>query len=672
MNLEGPISQIKGVGEKRKEKFKKIRIESILDLLYYFPRDYEDLSRPQLFQDGQLGERILVRVEARSKYSVNRQMWKLMVVDQEQTQAEIAFFSQGYLMGKIKEGTNYYLYGDLKVFRGRYQMANPRVYSLWEFKKVQGIRPIYPQQKGLKQFEFEQLIQRVLPELHDLDEVIPKPVRLKYSLLSRASSLKEIHQPTSYERLLEAKKRMVFEEFFILQLSVFYRQGYDTSQEGLPMKKIDMEKILKEIPFPLTPGQDRSLSEIIGSLTDGRAMRRLLQGDVGSGKTMVAMVAMAFCIENGYQCAMMAPTEILASQHYQSALDFFKPFSYRVALLTGKTKAKDREEMLEDLKAGKIDILLGTHALIQDDVIFKKLGLVITDEQHRFGVSQREKLLEKAKAVHSLVMTATPIPRTYAMASYGDLDVSFIDTMPPGRKPVQTTAVSKSDLQKALDFTRAQLREGRQAYVVTPLIEENHQLDLESAIKTYQELKEEFKPFRVSLMHGQLSSSEKESIMEDFYQHKIDLLVSTTVIEVGVNVPNANVMLIYDAQQFGLAQLHQLRGRVGRGSHQSYCILYNSSDSEKSWERMGIMQETTNGLLIAEKDLSLRGAGDFFGTRQSGASSFFIGDVLRDYPIFKEAQVEARRFFHRYKWDQVKDTALEREIRRKEALISRT
>lgn len=231
MNLEGPISQIKGVGEKRKEKFKKIRIESILDLLYYFPRDYEDLSRPQLFQDGQLGERILVRVEARSKYSVNRQMWKLMVVDQEQTQAEIAFFSQGYLMGKIKEGTNYYLYGDLKVFRGRYQMANPRVYSLWEFKKVQGIRPIYPQQKGLKQFEFEQLIQRVLPELHDLEEVIPKPVRLKYSLLSRASSLKEIHQPTSYERLLEAKKRMVFEEFFILQLSVFYRQGYDTSQE---------------------------------------------------------------------------------------------------------------------------------------------------------------------------------------------------------------------------------------------------------------------------------------------------------------------------------------------------------------------------------------------------------------------------------------------------------
>lgn len=672
MQVDGSISQLKGVGDKRKKKFEQIKIMTVLDLLYYFPRDYEDLSQVKTFQKVGLGEKALIKVELQSKFHVNRQLFKIKVIDQDGLLGEIAFFSQAYLFSKLKEGSSYYLYGEVKIFRGTYQLTNPRVYTSWQFKTVQGIRAIYPQQKGLKQFEIEKLIHQALENLEDLEEVIPKPVRDQYQLLSRKESLREIHKPTSYKRLQEAKRRMIFEEFFVLQLSVFYRQGYDTSEDGLPMKKVDMTNFLNQLPFPLTPGQDRSLQEIYKSLTSGKAMRRLLQGDVGSGKTMVAILSMAFALENGYQCAMMAPTEILANQHFASLKEFFDSLGVQVALLTGKTKIKERGKILQKLKTGDLDILVGTHALIQEDVDFRNLGLVITDEQHRFGVSQREKLLEKAQAVHSLVMTATPIPRTYAMASYGDLDVSIIDTLPPGRIPIKTTAVAKENLDKALDFTKKQLSQGRQAYVIAPLIDESQVLDLKSAIEIYKHLKEVMKPFRVELMHGQLSGGEKEDIMDRFYKHDIDLLVSTTVVEVGVNVPNANVMLIYDAQQFGLAQLHQLRGRVGRGTHQSYCILYNSSDTEKSWERMGIMQQTNNGLLIAQKDLELRGAGDFFGTRQSGASSFFLGDVLRDHPIFENAQREARRFFHRYPWDLVKHTGLGREIVRKEALISRT
>lgn len=672
MSIYAPLTQLKGVGPKREEKFRGVHIETILDLLYYFPRDYEDLRTPSSFSRGSFGDPLLVKGKIIGKRRIKTKLWKCSIVDREGTIGEVSFFASDFLYPKLEVGRAYYFYGDLGFFGNQVQLTNPKFYTEGQFPKIQGIQPIYPLAKGLKQFEIEKTLGLALESLGDLPEILPRPIREKYGLMDRKRAIYEMHRPTSFKDLSEARRRFIFEEFFLLQCSVFYRQGYDINLEGIPMKDQDLDPILQALPFDLTSGQARSLEEILDDLKKDKAMRRLLQGDVGSGKTMVAMLAMLFVVKNGYQTALMAPTEILASQHFQTMEDYYEKFDYKLALLTGKTSPKERKILLEDLAQGKIDTLLGTHALLEEDVEFANLGLVITDEQHRFGVDQRETFLNKGKAIHSLVMTATPIPRTYALANFGDLDLSMIDTLPPGRLPVQTKAIDKNHLQDALNFLRRELLKGHQAYVVTPLIEENESLNLEAAEKVYQDLQKEFADFSLALLHGQLSNQDKEEIMEAFNRGDIDLLVSTTVIEVGVNVPNANVMFIYNAQQFGLAQLHQLRGRVGRGKDQAYCILYNSSDTEKAWERMSIIESTRNGLKIAQKDLELRGAGDFFGTRQSGLSRFFLGDALKDQDLFQKAQKEAQVFFRRYPFSVVEKTPLGDAIKEVEALLSRT
>lgn len=644
MNLQDSVGVIKGVGPKKLEKLNSLNIATVEDLLFYFPRTYEDRTTFLNLKDvqGEVKASFKVRFTGVNRNSYIRRNMHILSfdVEDETGKGTMTFFNQPFLKNSIKIGGIYNVYG--KAVRERFitKISSPIAEKAGKNLKTGGIVPKYALKKGVTNNEIVKLIREVNVSL---PEVLPDYLIKKYSLLSRNIAIKTMHFPDDLETLEKARKRLAFEELFLLQFALLTLKDNNRSEKSIKLKdNPKLKNFMDNLPFKLTEGQDKSLNEIINDLKSEKRMNRLLQGDVGSGKTIVAVIAMYFAYINGYQSTLMAPTEILAQQHYESVCELFKAENINVGLLTSSVSKKDREEILAKVRSGEIQMLIGTHSLINDEVVFKNLALTITDEQHRFGVKQRNILQDKNQLANTLVMTATPIPRTLSLVLYGDLDISVIDTMPPGRKEIKTYGINSKMIDRALNFVKSEIEKGRQAYIICPLIDESEYMEsLNSVIKTYENLRDKYFHEDVKLLHGQMKSEEKEEILNDFRDNKVKVIVSTTVIEVGINVPNATVMMVLNSERFGLAQLHQLRGRVGRGEHQSYCILHNGSSSVKSWERTKVMEKSSDGFFIANEDLRLRGPGEIFGTRQHGIPELMVSDFSTDYNILSHANVEA-------------------------------
>ena len=655
--LQEPVSSLKGIGPKKAEALKKLDIRTVEDFLFFYPRDYEDRTNRKKIDQLQDGEtayvtaRVLLVVKGGWRYGKKRTL-KLLVED-ETGQLEILFFVQaGYLEKAFQQGNTYGFFGRVGMSKlGHLQMTHP------DFQKVEEpqegeegqsdetdrILPVYPLVAGLTQKDMRRWTKLALAQEDQLADYLPPSTLQRNRLCDLSYALNNIHYPEDRERYKEAKFRLIFDELLLLQTGLLMtRRKLDHQNSGIHFSaRYKTKDFTSSLPYPLTGAQQRVLEEIEADMESDKVMNRLVQGDVGSGKTAVAAAALYKAVKSGYQGVLMAPTEILATQHYEGLSQQFEPFGIEVGFLSGTVGAKDRREVLEQLKTGEIQILIGTHALIQDDVVFRNLGLVITDEQHRFGVNQRSLLGEKGDHPDTLVMTATPIPRTLAVVLYGDLDISVIDQLPPGRKPVTTKALNGKQRTQAYQFMAREIRKGRQAYVVAPLIEDSEQLNARSATEIYEELTAAYPEFSAALLHGAMKQKEKDRIMADFYSGSVQLLVSTVVIEVGINVPNATIMVIENAERFGLAQLHQLRGRVGRGEHQSYCLLISENESQISKQRAEIMASTNDGFVIAEEDLKLRGPGEFFGVRQHGVPELKLADLGKHARILGAARSEA-------------------------------
>lgn len=649
-NLNKEIKYVKGIGPKRANKLSKLGIFTVSDLLFYFPRQYEDRNNLRKIFELKDEEKVTIRAIVSSIETSNVRKGLVITkvgVRDETGFARLVFFNQEYISSALKKGDTVFVFGKVKKTSYGIEMSSCEVEQMSNNpKNTCGIMPIYPLTYGLTNKELINIVKTVFSnEQIYIKEYLPNKIIQKYKLCSIDFAVKNIHSPTNKESLKVALYRLVFEEFLMLQLGLFLFKNGVTEKSGVKFEKEqNLGKILNSLPFKLTNAQNRALNEIIDDMNCEKVMNRLVQGDVGSGKTVVALLALANCVLNGYQGALMAPTEILAEQHFISLNETLSPFGINVGLLVGSLTKKQKENVLQRVKDNEIDILIGTHALIEDKVEFNNLGIVITDEQHRFGVRQRNKLSEKGYNPDILVMTATPIPRTLALILYGDLDISIIDELPPGRQPIETLAVYKDKREKAYNsLVRSEVQKGRQVYIVCPLVEESEAIEAKAAVDLVEELKSEFfSDLRLGLLHGKMKPSEKDETMKKFKNKELDILVSTTVIEVGVNVPNATLMIIENAERFGLAQLHQLRGRVGRGSHKSYCILIYSSKSEVCSQRMSIMEETTDGFKISEKDLEIRGPGEFFGTRQHGLPELKVANIFKHMKILKIAQQEAR------------------------------
>lgn len=653
INLESSVQYIKGVGPKRAARLKKLNINNIRDLFYFIPRDYEDTSEFVSLRDAILGEKSSHRVEVSGNPTVLRPRGKLTIlkvpVNDESGSAHLTWFNQEYLKNGFRIGQKLVINGKANRSGMELQIMNPVWEDAGKINKVGNINPVYPLTEGITNNQIAKILEFLLEEyIYLIEEFIPIELKNKFNLLSIQQALVNIHFPENIKMLEKSQKTLAFQELLTLQLGLFSIKNNNLSNKQATIFKKSIEtpelyNFKDSLPFKLTKAQAKVFCEIENDMESDKQMNRLVQGDVGSGKTIVAILAMFKAYLSGYQSVMMAPTEILARQHYEALSELFGKSDLKFELLVGSLKQKEKTRILEDLKEGKIDILVGTHAIIQDGVDFNNLGLAITDEQHRFGVKQREVLGQKGNNPDILVMTATPIPRTLALIIYGDLDISIIDELPPGRKAIETFAVGSDLIDRMNVFIKKQIEEGRQAYIVCPLIEENETMKVISAEELYVEFKDNiFKEYSVGLLHGKMKTEEKDQIMNDFKENKIQILVSTTVIEVGVNVPNSNIMGIYNAERFGLAQLHQLRGRVGRGEHQSYCILINESKSKSSLERMRILQRSNDGFEISEKDLELRGPGEFFGTRQHGIPELKVANLISDIKILKVVQREAR------------------------------
>ena len=639
MNLHQPLSVLPGIGPKSAEKYKKLGIETVEDLLLYFPFRYEDFKSKNVL-DLEDGEKAvvsgIVATPANVQYYGYKRNRLRFTIKQGELVLAVSFFNQPYLADKIELGQT------VAVF-GKWDKAKGALTGMKLLAQVEDdLQPVYRLSQGVSQSALVKVIKTAFEAGLDqlLEENLPQILMDKYHFLYRRQSVRAMHFPKDLEEYKQALRRVKFEEllFFQLQLQVLKEENRSVGQGiVLDWDKKKLKALQAKLPFTLTEAQERSLNEILADMRSPYHMNRLLQGDVGSGKTVVAGLAMYAAVTAGKQAALMVPTEILAEQHLQSLTSLFP--SLRILLLTGSLKAAERRERLEFVQTGQVDLIVGTHALIQEGVRFHDLGLVIIDEQHRFGVAQRRILREKGQNPDVLMMTATPIPRTLAITAFGDMDVSIIDQMPAGRKEIITRWVKHQQLNLVFDWLVKEIQKGSQAYVISPLIEESEALDLKNAIALEEELIAYFGDrARISLLHGKMKGEEKEAIMQAFKQGEIDLLVSTTVIEVGVNVPNATVMIIMDADRFGLSQLHQLRGRVGRGDKQSYAVLVANPKTESGKRRMKIMTETTNGFVLAEEDLKLRGSGEIFGTRQSGIPEFQVANLIEDYPILEEAR----------------------------------
>lgn len=639
------LEKIKGVGPKVLKHLNSLGIYSVRDAITYFPRDYEDRSNIKPVSEMKEGEMVLFTGETSIIYG-NRRTATGKTITKILFKSKYGYitgvwFNQPYVKNTFKIGERVSLYGRVYRKMGEVQIVEPQ-YEKGLEDVLGGITPVYPTNKYLSQKVLRKIISQALNYIDDeITECIPESIRKIYKLLDIKTALTNIHFPSNMQFLNLCRRRIKFEELLILQLGLFLikkRIIQSNNAYGIPICE-DMKAFKESIPFELTGAQSKTIREILTDMKKSKPMNRLVQGDVGSGKTIVAVIALFNCAKNGYQGAMMAPTEILAEQHFESINGLLKKWGIKVGLITGSTQVKEKKEIIRGISSGEINIIVGTHALIQEGVEFNNLALVVTDEQHRFGVRQRAELINKGHNPHVLVMTATPIPRTLALFLYGDMDISIINEMPIGRQSVSTHFVKASGRDKVYKSLINEIKKGRQVYVVCPLVEESDKLQAESAVETERNLKEKyFMNYRVGLLHGKMSSKEKDEVMHNFKAGNIDVLVSTTVIEVGVNVPNATVMVIENADRFGLAQLHQLRGRVGRGIHKSYCILISEAKTETALDRMKIMTSTSDGFIIAEKDMEMRGTGEFFGTRQHGLPELKMADIIKDMDIMKETR----------------------------------
>ncbi|WP_326864539.1 ATP-dependent DNA helicase RecG [Apilactobacillus kunkeei] len=650
--LNDSVSVLKGVGPKKVEALDELGIDTIYDLLTYYPFRYDDFQVKDLSQiedqekvtiKGKIAADPVVAHFGRKRNLLNIRL----LVDNDVV--KVTFFNQPWLKKQLPVGKEVLIYG-------RFDKAKASLSGIKILSSVDGneMNPIYPANKHIRQKTISDLVKLAFDEYKDvIDDVIPEDIIAKYKLESQKQVIQDMHFPNDTKDAYLARRTAKFNEFFLFQMRLQALKSEEQKDAGLAIKfnQADMDAFINQLPFSLTNAQQRVVNEIQNDLSTTRQMNRLLQGDVGSGKTIVAALAILACIDGGYQAALMAPTEILAEQHANKLATLFKDTKVNVALLTGDTKPAARKELLPRIKSGEINLVIGTHALIQDNVEYKNLGLAIIDEQHRFGVNQRAKLRQKNDGTNVLAMTATPIPRTLAITSYGEMDVSIIDELPNGRQPVKTAWIKEGQFKNSVGFIKERLNAGEQIYVVTPLVEESEAVDMKNAINIYDNFKNMFEPeFKVGLLHGRMKDEDKNLVMTEFKNNEFQILVSTTVIEVGVDVSNATMMIVFNADHFGLAQLHQLRGRVGRGSSQSYCLLVSDPKTETGVKRMNVMVESNDGFVISQKDLELRGPGDIMGKAQSGLPDFKVGDPVADLTMLSVAQQEAIQIVSTNDW----------------------
>ncbi len=646
MNQNTPIIQIKGIGDKSKKLFEKLDIHTVGDLIRYYPKDYDSFKEPTPIKDAQVGttEAIYACVSNIPNVKKIRNLTILNVNVKDSTgQLQLTFFNMPYLKNVLKPGAYYVFRGTIQS-KGQFKvLEQPKMYGYDDYRKLLGVlQPKYSLTKGLTNQMIQKAVKQALTFYSFEKEFFPENFLQKYDLIDHKEAICAMHFPIDYENMLVARKRMVFEEFFgfLLMLRKNKEQVAELPNEYEMFETADTVRFLEQMPFSLTKAQKKVWQEIRQDLSSPYCMNRLIQGDVGSGKTIVAVLALLMCVANGYQGALMAPTEVLAVQHYETILEYIEQYqlAFRPVLLVGSMTAKEKRAAYEQIASGEANLIIGTHALIQEKVEYKCLALVVTDEQHRFGVRQREHLAEKGQNPHVLVMSATPIPRTLAIILYGDLQLSIIDELPANRLPIKNCVVNTSYRPKAYEFITKEVAQGRQAYVICPMVEEGELEDVENVIEYTSKLRANLPSnIQVAYLHGKMRPNEKNQIMEAFSNHNIDVLVSTTVIEVGINVPNATVMMVENAERFGLAQLHQLRGRVGRGEHQSYCIFVSSKDNKETMERLQILNKSNDGFFIASEDLKMRGPGDLFGVRQSGDFAFEVGDIYTDANLLQQA-----------------------------------
>ncbi len=650
MNIYGSVTAIKGVGPKMAEKLSKCGIYSILDLLLYFPRDYESIFIVEDLDEVDSKGKIILEVGVeRILPDIRTKTGKILTTIRFIHKGRLVkgiWFNQPYVKSSFRIGSRYVISGIIEKQGRDFIIKNGTIMRNTTTESTD-IMARYPLRDDISNTFINKIVTETLNTVK-IQENLPKSILDEHDFMSLDSAIRNIHNPKSLKLLEEARKRLKFQELFTYSLKLMALKHRSINSKGISFSiSKDLKELKDKLPFQLTDAQTRTVREILRDQKKPSPMNRLVQGDVGSGKTIVAFIALFNAIMNGYQGAMMAPTEILAKQHYYEAEKVFKDFNITIELLTGSTTEKNKNLIKEKLLKGEIDLIIGTHALIEDNVQFKNLGLIITDEQHRFGVGQRTRFGNKREDIDVLVMSATPIPRTLCLYLYGDLEVSIIDTLPPGRKPIDTYYLSTQEKGRIYNFALEEIKKGRQIYVVCPLVEENEDMKLSSVTALYEELKKTyFKSMEIAILHGKMSNKDKNLIMNEFKEGNIKVLISTTVIEVGVNVPNATVMIIENAERFGLSQLHQLRGRVGRGSHKSYCVLVANIKSETTKKRMDIMKNSNDGFYIAEQDLKLRGSGEMFGLRQSGENGLILSDLSEDFQLFKIANQEAKKFIN--------------------------
>ena len=640
-----PVRYLKGVGPKTAERFEKLGIVTLADLLCHYPRRYIDFSKPYSIAEAPADTECVVKAEVFAKpggriLPGGRRMERITAGD-DVASLEITWFNNPYATQKLQLGQEYYFQGIVTGGMLRRQMVNPQVRTDAQVKSSP-FEAVYPQTEGLTSSAIAKCVRQLLPHAELLPDPLPSEMLKKYRLLSKADAVRAIHCPATEEEAFAARRRLIYEELLVLQLGIGRMKNHGAASTGAPMKKADASPFWESLSFSPTGAQRRAVEEILTDMSGETSMNRLLQGDVGSGKTLVAAAAIWACIRAGYQAALLAPTEILASQHAENLNRLLSPFGMRVALLTGGMKAAARRTTLAAIRDDEADLIVGTHAILSEGVEFARLGLAVVDEQHRFGVRQRGLLAEKAANPHLLVMSATPIPRTLGLLMYGDLDISILDELPPGRKPVKTRCITGKKRADLYGFLDREIDSGRQVYIVCPAIEDAGGSGLNAVKSYYEDIAKAYLPDRrVGLMHGKLKPKEKAEVMDDFKSGRLDALVSTTVIEVGVDVPNATVMVIENAERYGLSALHQLRGRVGRGAAESWCFLVSDNASESVQKRLKFLCSTSDGFAVAQYDLETRGPGDFFGSRQHGLPTLQIADLMNDTRTLHAAQSEA-------------------------------
>ena len=640
-----PVRYLKGVGPKTAERFEKLGILTLSDLLCHYPRRYLDFSKPYSIAEAPADTECVVKAEVFAKpggriLPGGRRMERITAGD-DVSSLEITWFNNPYAAQKLELGQEYYFQGIVTGGMLRRQMVNPQVRTDAQVKSSP-FEAVYPQTEGLTSSAIAKCVRQLLPHAELLPDPLPPEMLKKYRLLSKADAVRAIHCPTTEEEAFAARRRLIYEELLVLQLGIGRMKNHGAASTGAPMKKADASPFWESLSFSPTGAQRRAVEEILTDMSGEPSMNRLVQGDVGSGKTLVAAAAIWACIRAGYQAALLAPTEILASQHAENLNRLLSPFGMRVALLTGGMKAAARRTTLAAIRDDEADLIVGTHAILSEGVEFARLGLAVVDEQHRFGVRQRGLLAEKAANPHLLVMSATPIPRTLGLLMYGDLDISILDELPPGRKPVKTRCITGKKRADLYGFLDREIDSGRQVYIVCPAIEDAGGSGLNAVKSYYEDIAKAYLPDRrVGLMHGKLKPKEKAEVMDDFKSGRLDALVSTTVIEVGVDVPNATVMVIENAERYGLSALHQLRGRVGRGAAESWCFLVSDNASESVQKRLKFLCSTSDGFAVAQYDLETRGPGDFFGSRQHGLPTLQIADLMNDTRTLHAAQSEA-------------------------------